>query len=169
MATANKTRKGLTKKKKDELRKKVGGSRKKMDLSHLEEQNPDKVFRWMNNEQGRIQSAMQLGWEVVTEGNDHSGEWRPDVDKSTSTTESSVTRMPVGLLRTVDAGEAIAMMIDKEIFQELRVIEEEHIQDMDRALKGGAAGANDDDVKGVQTYAAETASGSRGFEVQTEN
>lgn len=136
------------------------------DMSHLNEEGF--VTRLMNNENGRIQKAMQLGWEPVEcSAGEMDNKWRPDADKSTS--ETTIKRIPVGSLRTEDAGEAILMKIDIESFQALREIEEERLSDMDRALKGGAAGAEGKDVQGVQTYAAETSSGGRGFDVQTEN
>lgn len=154
----------------DEIKAKMrknNGPRLATDVSHHFDDHEEYRYRWHNNEQGRIEKAEREGWEVVRGKGSTDGVYRPDADKSTS--ETSVMRMPVGLLKTQDAGEAILMKIHVDNFQALCEIKEERRKDMDRALKGGAAGAEGNDVQGVQTYAAETSNGNRGFDVQHEN
>lgn len=135
------------------------------DFTHLYEKGYS--YRIVNNEQGRIEKMMRKGWELVYAPGSIDGIFRPDADKSTQ--ETSIVRIPVGSLKTVDAGEGILMRIDNDTFKALCEIQEERRNDLDRALKGGAAGADGDEVKGVETYAAATSKGGRGFEVQTEN
>lgn len=151
------------------IRKPAKRRRLKTDFSYLQEENPGKVLRLMNNEGGRIQMAINDGWEPVKGIGTHSV-WTPEThrkDADTVAQKTSVVQIPAS--KTTDLMH-ILMMIDKDLFDELeRAPIRERVALTEAALgmgknnsAGEAAG-----VTGIETYAPNLPSGGVGFEQQS--
>lgn len=147
-------------------RKPASRRRLKTDFSYLQREHPGKVLRLMNNEGGRIQTAINDGWEPVKGIGTH-GVWTPEThqkDADMVAQKTSVVQIPAS--RTTDLTQ-ILMMIDKDLFDEIeRAPIRERVALTEEALgmgvnnsAGEAAG-----VTGIQTYAPNLPSGGVGFE-----
>lgn len=134
------------------------------DVSHLKNdpKHTGCTFRWVNNEAGRVQKFINEGWEVV-EGDASPGIWRPN-EETVKSDSGSVTSIPVGPGRTVDAMDAILMKISIERFNEMEAQKTEMRNARDRALQQHGALA---DVSGIETYAAQNSQGSTGMHVES--
>lgn len=144
------------------------GSRKRLDVSHLEN---DPRFRgkklgWFNNEAGRIPQLMSQGWEPV-KGDAYQSVWQPGA-KETSQTDS-VVMAPVGIGREGLPINAILMMIDEDIYDDIQSMKEEHLDNIDMSLRQGRTGELGTSEQGVKTYAPDTGfAGEKGFTVRNE-
>ncbi len=150
-------------------RKPAKRRRLKTDFSYLQRENPGKVLRLMNNEGGRIQMAINDGWEPVKGIGTHSV-WTPEThrkDADVVAQSTSVIQIPAS--KTTDLMH-ILMMIDEDSFDELerapirdRVASTEAALGMGKNNSAGEAAG----VTGIQTYAPNLPSGGTGFEQQS--
>lgn len=144
------------------------GSRRRLDVSHIENdpRYANKKLGWYNNEGGRIQQLMQQGWEPVR-GDAYQSVWQHDA-KDTSQTDSVISA-PVGIGREGQPINAILMMIDRDIYDEIQGMKEDHLGTIERSLRQGATKELGTSEQGVKTYAPETGVGQdKGFTVRNE-
>lgn len=146
-------------------RKPLGAESKLFVSDELKAKHPGFVFRWINNEHGRVQQALESGWTPV-EGEGYNSVWNPNAQ--TGSQVGSVISRAVGVGRTENSINAVLMKLPLELFLEDREYEHEKVRKIEAALKGGSVDALGTKESGMSTYAPETgaADGSRGLSIQ---
>lgn len=116
-----------------------GGKRTKLQLSEADEKyfkSVNRVVRWFNDQDGRVEAAVQGGWTFVNPENARSL-GSADIHQENSDLNSRVSKV-------VSRGEpvirAYLMSIDKDWYDEDQKTKEEYNARVDQALQGIESG-----------------------------
>lgn len=140
---------------------------RRLDFDHLL-QDPKflgKRLALFNNEAGEIERRIRQGWDPV-KGDAYQSVWRPDVDKRSQS--ESIVSVPVGIGREGQPIDAILMMIDEDLYDEIQKYKQARIDDTDRALRKGSTRALGTAEDGLETYAPFTSGNDRGLSIKNE-
>lgn len=160
----NKPKKVVNKQIRKRIRKRGG----RLDMSHIQDENPGLSLCWMNNEGSRISDALNDGWKPFTDDNFQNHARVVNFDNYDGTANASkkggVIRRPVGFGREEDSLEAVLMCIPQELHDEIKQEEYDLIAAKKKALKKGANTSGDQaSLEGLEHYAPKLSDGGEGY------
>ena len=139
------------------------------DFSYLKEVYPDKVFRLVNDEKGRVATYQRQGWEPVEDKEEDNvlgsfldaQEGRDEIKKpSTGRGKKTYIYTHVGQINTTSDGRAVLMMIDKSRFEVIQSARLQRVRQSEAALDPEKIEGD-----GVQTYAPNLPNGKKGLTI----
>lgn len=108
----------------------LGSPLKKLTASNIP---AGKVARWFNDKPGRLDAALDGGYEFVRDPKVKTGEGAADGNEDLGSMVSKV----VGSEDSGTPIRAYLMIIDKELYEEDQSLKSEHLDKIDASIRGG--------------------------------
>lgn len=109
----------------------MGGSRSRLEVQG---KDPNYVYRWFNDQGGRLAQAQQADYQFVTSDENVTVGAAEDLN----TDEGSYVSQIVGKTEDGKPMRAYLMKIKREFYEEDQATKQEQVDEMDAAIEGGA-------------------------------